>query len=83
MYKKPNNTNNKIVGASPWDAQKTGGGTHMIKKIAWNTFKNTGSIDTFLELKEIEGIEEKLEENVNENSKNKWSSNSGENNRRF
>lgn len=33
----------------------------MIKKIAWNTFKNTGNIDTFLELKQITSIEENLE----------------------
>ena len=30
----------------------------MIKKIAWNTFKNTGDINTFLELKQIQDIEE-------------------------
>lgn len=29
----------------------------MIKEIAWNTFKNTGSINTFLELKQIEDLE--------------------------
>lgn len=29
----------------------------MIKEIAWNTFKNTGSINTFLELKKIEDFE--------------------------
>ena len=29
----------------------------MIKEIAWNTFKNTGSINTFLELKQIENFE--------------------------
>ena len=33
----------------------------MIKKIAWNTFKQTGNIDTFMELKQIESIEEKLQ----------------------
>ena len=33
----------------------------MIEKIAWNTFKNTGNIDTFLELKQITSIEENLE----------------------
>ena len=32
----------------------------MIKKIAWDTFKNTGDINTFLELKQIENIEENL-----------------------
>ena len=26
----------------------------MIKKIAWNTFKNTGDVNTFLELKQIQ-----------------------------
>lgn len=51
----------------------------MIKKIAWNTFKNTGNIDTFLEFKQIrdfensqkninllnnQGIEQKLENPV-------------------
>ena len=28
----------------------------MIKEIAWNTFKNTGNIDTFLELRQIENL---------------------------
>ena len=28
----------------------------MIKKIAWNIFKNTGDINTFLELKQIQDI---------------------------
>ena len=32
----------------------------MIKKIAWNTFKNTGNIDTFVELRQLEEIEEKI-----------------------
>lgn len=32
----------------------------MIKKIAWNTFKNTGDINTFLELKQIQNIEEQI-----------------------
>ncbi len=30
----------------------------MIKKIAWETFKNTGDINAFMELKQIETIEE-------------------------
>ncbi len=34
----------------------------MIKKIAWETFKNTGNINTFLELKEIENIDEGMGE---------------------
>ena len=29
----------------------------MIKKLAWNTFKNTGNIDTYLELVEVENIQ--------------------------
>ena len=33
----------------------------MIKKIAWETFKNTGDINTYLELKQIENIEDKIE----------------------
>ena len=35
----------------------------MIKQIAWNTFKNTGDINTYLELKQIENIEDKIEKN--------------------
>ena len=33
----------------------------MIKKIAWNTFKNTGNINTFLELLEVENDEKNLQ----------------------
>ena len=29
----------------------------MIKQIAWNTFKNTGDINTFLELVEVQNVE--------------------------
>ncbi len=53
------------------------GGINVIKKIAWNTFKNTGDINTFLELMEIENIEKNIingEEN-NGDSQNKWNSN--------
>ncbi len=32
----------------------------MIKKIAWDTFKQTGDINTFLEFKQIEEIEANL-----------------------
>ena len=35
----------------------------MIKKIAWTAFKNTGDINAFLELKEIENIEKNIIEN--------------------
>ncbi len=34
----------------------------MIKKIAWDTFKKTGDIDTFLEYKQIENIENNIKE---------------------
>ena len=33
----------------------------MIKKIAWNTFKNTGDINTFLELKQIQHLENQMQ----------------------
>lgn len=32
----------------------------MIKKIAWDAFKNTGDINAFLELKQIENIEKEI-----------------------
>lgn len=36
----------------------------MIKKLAWNTFKNTGNINTFLELMEVENVERNLQKNA-------------------
>ena len=33
----------------------------MIRKIAWNTFKNTGDVNTFLELKQIQNIEAQMQ----------------------
>ena len=43
----------------------------MIKKIAWDTFKQTGDINTFLELKEIENAEKYLvNDNVTKNEIN-------------
>ena len=32
----------------------------MIKKIAWNIFKNTGDINTFLEYMEVQNIEKDI-----------------------
>lgn len=32
----------------------------MIKKLAWDTFKNTGNINTFLELLEVQKMESNL-----------------------
>ena len=34
----------------------------MIKKIAWDAFKNTGDINTFLEYKGIENAEKGIKE---------------------
>ena len=48
----------------------------MIREIAWNTFKNTGSINTFLELKQIENFENNQKVNLNEYSKNEGNNNS-------
>ena len=39
----------------------------MIKKIAWNTFKNTGDINTFLELVEVENLEKNMLEAEKQN----------------
>ena len=48
----------------------------MMKEIAWNMFKNTGNIDIFLKLKQIESIENKKVE-ANEYCKNEGNNNSG------
>ena len=37
----------------------------MIEKLAWNTFKNTGDINTFLELKQLDKIELNLDGEIN------------------
>lgn len=39
----------------------------MIKKIAWDTFKKTGDINTFLELKQIENVENNIRNNIKDN----------------
>ena len=36
----------------------------MIKQLAWNIFKNTGNIDSYLELVELENIEKNIQENI-------------------
>lgn len=41
----------------------------MIRKIAWETFKNTGDINAFIELKQIENIEKGIEEHSLESVK--------------
>lgn len=55
----------------------------MIKEIAWNTFKNTGNIDTFLELKQVIDIEENMKAEDNEIIKNQGINNCGEKCSRF
>ena len=39
----------------------------MIKKLAWDAFKKTGNINTYLEFKEIESAEKNLDYNPNSN----------------
>ena len=46
----------------------------MITQIAWNTFKNTGNIDTFLEFKQVQDIE-KIKVKEYENCQNKGNNN--------
>ena len=55
----------------------------MIKQIAWNTFKKTGNIDTFLELKQVINIEENIKAENYEIIESKRSNNSRENSIRF
>lgn len=45
----------------------------MIKKIAWDAFKNTGDINTFLEFKQIEMLENQMKQisNIEEQTINK------------
>ncbi len=47
----------------------------MIRQIAWNTFKNTGNIDTFLEFKQVENIENIIKVKEYENRQNKRNNN--------
>ncbi len=49
----------------------------MIKQIAWNTFKNTGDINTFLELVKVKNIEENINGEENGDTKNEWNNNMG------
>lgn len=46
----------------------------MIEKMAWNTFKNTGNINTFLELKQLDNIELNLNGEANGTIKNEGNS---------
>ena len=35
----------------------------MIKQLAWNTFKNTGNINSYLEFAELENVEKQMKQN--------------------
>ncbi len=48
----------------------------MIKQIAWNTFKNSGNIETFIELMKIDDIQENMEGNQYGNIEDKGNNNS-------
>ena len=50
----------------------------MIKKIAWETFKNTGDVNTFLELKQLQDIQTQMQQQMeaqNGNNQNEWYNN--------
>lgn len=47
----------------------------MIKKMAWNTFKNTGSIDAFMEFKKLEELEVDIKAEQYGNNKNEGNNN--------
>lgn len=49
----------------------------MIEKMAWNTFKKTGDINTFLELKQVENVEKDINGEIYGNNKNKGNSING------
>ena len=46
----------------------------MIEKLAWNTFKNTGNINTFLELKQLDDIELNIDGELDGTVKNEGDS---------
>ena len=49
----------------------------MIKKLAWDTFKKTGNIDTFIEYKKIKEVEKNIKVDPYEIDKSKGNNNSG------
>ncbi len=49
----------------------------MIKNIAWNTFKQTGDINSYLEFKQTQNLEKYIKVNIDETNKSKWDSYSG------
>lgn len=50
---------------------------HMIKQIAWNTFKNTGNIDSYLEFVEVENLEKQIQAQLNQTIKHNLGENIG------
>lgn len=50
----------------------------MIEKMAWNTFKKTGNINTFLELKQVENLGKNINGEINGNTQNKGNCINGE-----
>ena len=44
----------------------------MLKNIAWNTFKQTGDINSYLEFVEVKNVAENLKVTIDETSKSKW-----------
>ena len=59
LNKKYKYANDKIKGKT---LKKIQGSDYMIKKIAWDAFKNTGDINAYLEMKQIETIEKELKD---------------------
>ena len=48
---------------------------NMLKNIAWNTFKQTGDINSYLEFREVKNIEENMKVILDETYKSKWDNN--------
>ncbi len=55
----------------------------MIKQIAWNTFKNTGNINTYLEFKQVIDTEQNIKADKNEIIESERNNNSRKNCSRF
>ena len=50
----------------------------MLKKMAWNTFKNTGDISTFIEFLKLEDLEKNKKVKSNGDSKDEGNNYFGE-----
>ncbi len=48
----------------------------MLKQMAWNVFKNTGDINTFMELVEVENMQKNMEGNLYGDIEDKGNNNS-------